>query len=100
MNGHQVRFDGVTSPLADGIKLARHWQDNGHVGEYVFVVGTLLGALAYVGEQPPFMHTAYVIVQKGKPPVWHYGMDSMLHPDWREYLKVFLHIERHRAGDV
>lgn len=91
--GHQSTVDGAPSQVVNGIELVRRAQATGAIGEYGFVCTADTGEMVYFGDVPPYMHLTYVVVPKDRAAYYHYGLDGMLHPDWREHIKLWHRID-------
>jgi hypothetical protein len=87
---HQINNnEDHTSGLREGIDFVQAEQKAGKVGHgYVFSGDDWLGAGVWYANVPPAAHIWYVVVPpNGDKPYFHYGMDSMAHPDIIEYVK-------------
>jgi hypothetical protein len=86
--GHSTQLDGSVAPTHQGAQAVRDMQMRGLIGEFGYVVTH--DGLTYMTGEVPYVYQAYVIVQRGSSVLlYHYGLDSLLHPDWREFLKLY-----------
>jgi hypothetical protein len=95
--GHQINFDGSAPANVSAINSIRQAQETGLIGEYAFVITVDGGVM--IMDTPPHVHLSYLVVPRDKPVYYHYGLDSMLHIDWREYLKWFQHLQSQDIGE-